>query len=652
MKFTNVTLFSLLSTSLLLPAVPAHSEDIHNLKDMLVTASRTPLSSNQTGSSFTIIDSDQIAQSQAVHVSDLLRSVPGIAVSRSGGIGAQTSIRLRGAEADQTLVLIDGIEANDPGQGSGYDFAHLLTSDVERIEIIRGPQSSLWGSDAMAGVINIITKEAGNGRQVTGDLEGGSFTTGRAAAGFSERSGNHHIAINANFLRSDGTNVAEQGDEDDAYRNATLNLKAGLNPLDNLELSLVARHTKAEKEFDPAPFPAFVPADGDRESESSRAYALAKAKLDLFSGTWQHIISAAITDTNNENFADGIESSSTEGEKRKFSYQTNVFFDTPTFADASHTLTFAFENESEDFKQRGTPSFFGDPNQDQDFTNNSYIVEYRLGLWEQLFLSASARHDANDLFDNATTYRGSAAYNIPNTGTTLRGTYGTAVKNPSFTDRFGFTPDTFFGNPNIKPEESKGWEIGFDQRLLDDRVLVSMTLFRDRLEDEINGFFFDPTLGGFGGFTAVNIDGKSEREGVEFAVQAEITSNLNLSGSYTYVDSTQDDGAGNQIREIRRPEHTASLNANYRFMDDKANVNLGIDYTGEQNDSDFSTFPATAVILDDYVLVNMASEYALNRSFSLFGRIENLLDEDYRDVFGFDTPSIAAYAGVRVNLDL
>ena len=652
MKPTKITILSLLGTSLLLPTLPTSAEDIHNLKDMLVTASRTPLSSNQTGSSFTIIDSDQIAQRQAVHVSDLLRHVPGIAVSRSGGVGAQTQIRLRGAEADQTLILIDGIEANDPAQGSGYDFAHLLTSDIERIEIIRGAQSSLWGSDAMAGVINIITKEAGDGRQVTGAVEGGSFTTGHAAAGFSERSGNHHIAINGNFLRSDGTNVAEQGNEDDAYRNTTLNLKAGINPLDNLDLSFVARHTDAEKEFDPTPFPAFVPEDGDRVSENKQTYAMAKARLDLFEGVWQHIVSVAFTDTDNKRISDGVEDSSTQGEKLKFSYQTNVFFDTPAFADASHTLTFAFENESEDFKQRGAPSFFGDPNQDQDFTNNSYIVEYRLGLWEQLFLSASARHDANDLFDNATTYRGSVAYNISNTGTTLRGAYGTAVKNPSFTDRFGFTPDTFFGNPNIKPEESKGWEIGIDQRLLDDRVTVGVTLFHERLEDEINGFFFDPTLGGFGGFTAVNIDGKSEREGVEFAVQAEITSSLNLNSSYTYVDSTQDDGTGSQIREIRRPEHTASLNANYRFMGDKGNINLGIDYTGEQNDSDFSTFPATAVTLDNYVLVNLTSEYALNRSFSLFGRIENLLDEDYRDVFGFDTPGVAAYAGIRMNLDL
>ena len=649
MKFTNITLFSLLSTSLLLPAIPTQAESIHNLKDILVTASRTPLSSQQTGSSFTIINADQIAQRQAVHVSDLLRSIPGIAVSRSGGIGAQTSIRLRGAEADQTLVLIDGIEANDPATGSGFDFAHMLTSDIERIEIIRGPQSSLWGSDAMAGVINIITKTAGEGSTLTGLLEGGSFSTAHGAVGVSERGANHHIAINGNFVRSDGTNVAEQGDEDDAYKNATLNLKAGINPLNNLDLSFVARHTTADKEFDPAPFPAFLPADGDRESKSKQTYAMARAKLDLYDGIWQHIASIAFTDTDNDNFADGLETNSTQGEKLKFGYQTSVFIDTPTFADASHTFTLAIESEREEIIQTGTASFFGDPNQQQHFTNNGYVFEYRLGLWEQLFASTSVRYDDNDVFDNTTTYRGSLAYQIPNTGTTLRGSYGTAVKNPSFTDRFGFTPDTFLGNPNLDPEKSKGWEIGVDQRLLNDRITISATLFRERLEDEINGFSFDA---GLGGFTAVNIDGKSEREGVELAVIAEVTNSLAINASYTYVDSTQDDGTGIQIREIRRPEHVASLNTNYRFMDNKANINLGIDYTGEQNDSDFSTFPSTLVTLDNYVLVNLAGEYSISKTFSLFGRIESLLDEDYRDVFGFDTPGIAGYAGIKVNLDL
>jgi vitamin B12 transporter len=415
---------------------------------------------------------------------------------------------------------------------------------------------------------------------------------------------------------------------------------------------VLARHTIAEKDFDPAPFPAFVPADGDRESKSTQTYIMGRAKLDLFDGGWQHIASVAFTDTDNDNFANGEENTSTQGEKLKFSYQTSIFFDTTAFADASHTVTLAIETETEKFKQTGKASFFGDPNQEQRFTNNGFVAEYRLDLWDRLFISTSVRYDDNDLFENPITYRGSIAYNITTTGTTLRGAYGTAVKNPSFTDRFGFTPDTFFGNPNLDPERSKGWEVGIDQDLFNDRMRISLTFFHERLEDEINGFFFDPILGTFGGFTAVNIDGESERKGVEVSVQTDITDSLMIIGSYTYVDSTQENVLGKQVREIRRPEHVASLNANYRFLNDKANINLGINYTGKQNDNDFSTFPATPVSLDDYVLVNLAAEYSFTENISLFGRIENLLNQDYRDIFGFDTPGIAGYAGIRMNLDL
>lgn len=650
MKFEKTLVLGLLSTSLLLPAQAEHSENSE--ENLLVTASRTPLPRQQTAASYTVIDAEDIALKQAVYVSDLLREVPGVAISRSGGAGKLTELRLRGAESDQVLVLIDGVEANDPAQGARFDFANLLANDIERIEVIRGPQSALWGSDAMAGVINIITKSGSDtdNTQITGILEGGSFTTTQTGVGVSNRGSNYRFAFNSNYIRTDGTNVAEQGDEDDGYENVTLNLRGGVNPLDNLDLSLSVRHTDSETEFDPAPFPAFVPADGDNVTDSTQTYAQGRAKLDLLSGHWQHIFGISYTDTDNDNFSNGARSTSTEGEKFKLHYQTNVFFDTPAFADASHTLTFLVENEEEDFVQTGTATSFGDPNQQQEFTNTGFVAEYRVSLFEQLFLSGSVRHDDNDVFDDATTYRTGIAYNFVATGTTLRGNYGTAVKNPTFSDRFGFSPNTFIGNPNLKPEKSKGWEVGIDQALFDDRAKVSITYFNDRLEDEINGFSFDSTLGGF---TAVNVDGESRREGVEFSFNAMLTDQLDLTGAYTYIHATEADRTtGIQVREIRRPRNIASLNGNYRFYNERANVNLGIDYHGEQTDRNFGTFPATVVSLDDYILVNLAGQYELDSRFTLFGRIENLLDEDYRDVFGFNTPGIAAYAGIRVNLDL
>jgi len=631
----------------------ASEEDAEELEPLVVTASRTAVPLARAGSSITLISRQEIEQRHAQFVIDLLREVPGVAVSRSGGVGQFAQARLRGAEANQTLILIDGIEANDPGLGSEFDFADLLAFDVESIEVIRGPQSSLWGSDALAGVISITTRRAEHPLRLTGHAGGGSFGTFRGGGSLERKSQKYHLAVFGTHYQSDGINVAEHGDEDDGYTNGTVSLRGGVDPLPGLSIEAVGRHTDGRSEFDPTPFPLFRPADGDREREVEQNYGRVQATLDLFEGGWQHRLGAAITDTDNDNFEDGVEETSTNGEKFKIDYQTSVFFETAVLADAVHTLTFAFEHEREEFVQRGTPSFFGDPNQDQDTTNIGYVGEYRLEVWDQVFLSGAVRQEDNDLFEDATTYRATVAYVHPSWSTKLHGSYGTGVKNPSFTERFGFTPDTFFGNPNLAPEKSEGWEIGIEQPFFRGRLTAGATYFDEQLEEEINGFFFDPALGPFGGFTPVNTDGESERQGVEMILTAIPLEGFSLKGAYTYTDSTQpDEVTGQDVREIRRPEHVASLAGNYRFLADRANINLTVEYTGEQIDNDFSTVPATRVTLDHYTLVNLAMSYALHEKVRVFGRVENLLDEDYQDVFGFETPGIGGLLGLEVGLDL
>lgn len=619
---------------------------------MLVTASRTPVDARQVGSSITVIDSQEIEARQAVFVTDLLRSVPGVSVSQSGGIGSFTQLRIRGAEANQTLVLIDGIEVNDPGIGSEFNFADLLAADVERIEVIRGPQSSLWGSDAVGGVINIITKKADGPLRVEGFVDGGSFGSIKAGGAISQRWDMFDFSLRGQQYETDGTNAAERGGEEDGYRNGTVNLNIGLSPLENLNFSIVGRHTEAEREFDPADAPSFKPSDGDNETDVSETYGLLQADLDLFEGAWQHKVGAAITSTDSDNFESRAETTSTQGKRFKLNYQTSIMVDAPKLADSNHTLTFALEREQEEFKQSGEVTDFGNPNQKQNLTHYSYITEYRMGLLQRLYLGGAIRHDDNEEFDDATTYRGMLSYVHPESNTKLWGAYGTGVKNPTFTERFGFTPDTFFGNPDLRPERSKGWEIGIAQPFLGDRASLSLSYFNDRLEDDINGFFFDPALGEFGGFTAVNVSGESERQGVEFTLRTRVFEHLNITSTYSWTDSKQPDADGRQTREIRRPEHQASLILDYRFLEDKANIHLGVDYVGEQRDSDFSTFPAGSVTLDDYTLVSLAASYQVLPALELFTRVENLLDEEYQDVFGFETPGIAGFAGARVKFNL
>jgi vitamin B12 transporter len=454
----------------------AIAETVTELEPLVVTASRTAIPAQQAGATMTVVTREQLEQRQVPFVADILREVPGLAVNRSGGVGALTQIRLRGAKADQILVLIDGVEANDLASRSAFDFAHLLTADVERIEILRGPQSALWGSDALAGVINIITRPGRGPLGFSGALEGGSFGTVHTQARLAGGGEHYDFSLSGAYVDMDGTNVARKGEEDDGYENITGFLKGGVKLLENLSLNVIARHTDATTEFDPAPFPLFLPVDGDEESDVEQNYARTQAVLDLFNGSWQHVFGIAITDTDNEFF----------------------------------------------------------PNQDQSFANVGYVGKYRLGLWDRLFISGSVRHDDNDVFESATTYRATGAYLFPGWGTRLHGSYGTGIKNPTFLDRFGFLPDQFKGNPNLKPEESEGWDIGIEQPFWDDRISSGVTYFEEDLKDEIDGFFFDPALGAL---TAINLEGTSEREGVEVTARVELFKGFNLTGVYTYVDS-------------------------------------------------------------------------------------------------------------------
>lgn len=361
----------------------------------------------------------------------------------------------------------------------------------------------------------------------------------------------------------------------------------------------------------------------------------------MFDGAWEHIAGTALTKTDNENFRSGVKETRTKGEKTRFDYQTNMYFDTQNVVDASHVITLSVDYEEDTFEQSDT--IFGGFSNVREVTNTTGLVaSYRIGLWERLFLSGSIRNDNNSDFKDATTYRVTAAYNLPDLGTRIHGNYGTSNKRPTFTELFGFFPGFFIGNPNLNPEKSKSWDVGFEQSLWQGRANVGATYFHSRLENEINGFFFTGT-----GFTAVNVDGISKRQGVEITTDAQLTNNLELSAAYTWLDATQPDATGNQIMEVRRPRNTASVNLNFAFLNDRANANLNISHTGTQKDTNFAT--GVTVDLDSYTLIDLATSYRIMKNISIYGKVENLLDEDYQDVFGFQTPGIGGIVGINMN---
>ena len=620
------------------------------LPDTVVSASRVEVPSSQVGSSVTVITGEEMQERQIRVVADALRDVPGVSVNRTGPRGLFTQVRIRGNEGNHTKVFIDGVEANDPSGDVEFDFAHLLAADIERVEIIRGPQSALWGSDAIGGVINVITKKGKKGLQANGYLEAGSFNTYSGNAAVRGAGRNYRYSASGSFLKTDGINMSRFGSEKDGYKNGTLNVSGAVDPMESLELSANGTYIANNVQSDPQDFVVGSPfeglfIDGDQERKGEQFYGRAQAKLKSFGGQWENIFGGNYTGTDFENTVDNTFSSTNAGSKSRLDYQSNLFLSTPKVADAQHTLTFFAEYTHETFTNESAAFPAADQNQAQNTA--SVAGEYLVGLWQRVFLTGSLRYDDNDKFENATTYRGTAAYLHPESGSRLHGSIGTGVKNPGFFDLFGFFPGTFIGNPNLSPEKSWGWDLGFEQKFFRERLLMDLTYFRSVLTDEIVTVFLPggpPFL-----TTVANQTGNSNRQGIEFSAKAELAEDLSMTAAYTWTDATDPDGRV----EVRRPEQIASLAFNYLLPSKRGNVNLNIQYNGPMQDNEFSSStPNDRVDLPSFTLVTLAGAYSVNKSVQLFARIENLLNQNYEEVWSAQSPGIGVFGGLRLSTDL
>jgi len=629
----------------LAPAADAVAQEMTRVApETVVTATRVPLPPEQVGSAVTVLEEDDLERRQTTHISDILREVPGVAVNRAGPVGSVTQVRLRGAEANQTVVLIDGIEVADP-TNSEFNFADLLASDIERVEILRGPQSALWGADAIGGVVNIITKRGRDGFEAEGSVEAGSFNTVQSHAALRGGQEGLNGAVAVTHLRTDGTDISRGPGDDDGHENLTFSTTGGVSLLDNLEIEVAGRYIDSENEFDPQDFsfPATPTAglviDGDELQETEQLFGRIEAKLDLFDGLWQQRASLSASDVDKDFFSDGARTSTNKGRRARADYQSTFQLSTSELAEAEHTLILLAEREDERFENIGaTPA--SPENQKRFRKSTGLVAEYRLGLFDRLFLSGAIREDINTDFQNATTWRATAAYVVEPTGTRLHGSYGKGVTNPTFFEQFGFFPGSFEGNPDLKPESSRGFDVGVEQPFFDGRVVLDVTYFRADLEDEI-ATIFDP---GTGLLTVENEQGESERQGVEVSLNAEPLPGLVVDAAYTFTDSEDADGR----EEVRRPRHIASLAANQSFLDERASLGFTVRYNGEQEDSDFRPTTGDRVTLDDYALVDLQGRYRISDNAEIFGRIENLLDDRYEEVFSFRSSGLGAFAGIRV----
>ena len=630
----------MLCISFVMPNIASAQQADGDMENILVSASLLPITINRSANAITIIDRNEINNRAVVSVSDLLRDVAGLAVSRSGAQGSQTQIRMRGGEANHLLVLIDGVEANNPAQSDEFNWGTLVAAHIERIEIIRGPQSSMLGSDAMAGVVNIITRSTDQPLSANAFFETGGFNTQNNGISIGFKDGGFDMRLGVSDLQTDGENISRSGSEKDGYENTNLNLKSGWRASDQLRLTFVARQSDGMNEYDAdSDFDSLID-DQDNVSKFRSATMQLKADYSSFNGHWQHQLSMAQSTNKNAEFNQRTPGTVTDSNKDQYRLVSSLLWD-----ELNHRLSLLIEREEEEFQQRGPINDYGvfgiyDPNQSRSRDTDSLALEYRADISEKLTLAVSTRHDDNSEFNSSDTSRVEAIYQI-NDSVRLRSAYGTAIKNPTFTERFGFYTN-FIGNPSLEPEESSNWELGIDQLFNQGGSTLSVTFFNSELENEIDGNFMDPVTFRY---TSKNRQGLSKRQGMELTTVNKLNDAVSLNTSYTYTDSVESDGANRLVDEVRRARHIGSLNLSWQAMD-SLHINANAQYNGSQMDV---VYPKN-VKLADYTVVNLSANYRATPNLDVYVRFDNLLNESYEEVFSYQTLGFSANVGVRYKL--
>lgn len=604
------------------------------LDTILVSEGLTPVEQEKSGRAFTVISGEELEHKQIRHVADALRQVPGFAVSRSGQAGGLTQVRVRGAEANHLLVMVDGVEVNELSTGE-FDFGSLLVDGIDRIEVLRGPQSAFWGSNALAGVVNIITKRgerngfAGSARSEVGS--DGSWLGGVSLRGGGET---YDVALSGAFQRVGGVNISDFGDEKDGDRNATLNARFAADLSSALTVDGTFRLMDQKTDVDPQDFTWGSPTygrviDGPDETGKREIFGSLGATHVSLDGALTQKARFTAGDMYRENLASGFLSWS-DGNRYTGSYQASYQFETPGALDASHQLTAGYEWERETF----APSHL---TQTLERDTNSLVGEYRGAFLDRFFVNAGVRHDLNDRFGDATTYSLSGAWKIT-PATRLHASIGTGVTAPTFFEQFGYVPGSFVGNPGLVPEKSTGWDVGVEQRFFHGMVVTDITYFHQDLTNEIVAA---PT-------TVINQNGQSNRRGVEVAATLDLFNGFTATATYTYTKSTEQTAAGGQrLDEVRRPQHSGSFSTAYQFYENRARVFGEVVFNGKMYDQDFAEFPALRVALPAYTVVNVGGSFKFTENLEAYGRVDNLLDADYEEVFDYNSPGLTAFVGVK-----
>jgi vitamin B12 transporter len=610
-------------------------DDANAVDQVVVTAGRAADKLSETPVSMTVITAETLRQRQAVVVSDLLSRTPGVTVTRNGGVGGSTQVRIRGAESDQTAVLIDGVKLNDPSAtGGGYNFATLLAGDVDRIEVLRGPQSTLWGSQAIGGVVSMITRTPDGPLSGDATVEGGSRATayarvgvgaGGAWGGWRLAAGSYTTAGVSNFDEAMG------GREKDGYHNTALSGRLDLNVTDWASLDARLSYAAGRNEFDGFPAPAFAFADTAEYGKTKELVSYLGARLSNFDGALQSRVGYSYTQTDRDNDDPSQAPTKTfdaRGTDNSLEYQ-GVWTINPVWR-----AVFGAQTERTWFRTAAPSSFDPNPTPDRHAAGmDSVYGQLQAKPVEGLTLTGGVRHDDHDTFGGAATYQAGAVWS-PNAGTTVfRANYGEGFKAPSLYQLY-----SDYGTTTLEPEEAKSWDIGVEHSVLDGRLRGAITYFSRDTKNQID-FQSNNTPPNFGGYANT---AKTRSDGVEVEGSFEVSSLLTLSANYTDMDAINRSAGANYGKDlVRRAGETAAANAELSLAKGLTG-GVTVQYVGHSFDN-----AANTRRLKSYVLTDVRIAYPINDRVELYGRVENLFDQPYETLYRYGTLGRGAFAGVR-----
>lgn len=647
-NFLRPTRAFLLTSAVFCGVIPAHlaaedalTDELDPSEIIVTAATRTEQSLDRIGQTVSVIDLAEIERRQTQNVADILRTIPGVAISRNGSIGGVTTVFIRGAESDQTVALIDGVKLNDPSTpGGGFNFGNLMTGNIQRIEVLRGAQSVLWGSQAIGGIVNMVTRQPTEELQVNARGEYGFRDTVNLVANASGKAGPLSASVGAGWFRTDGiSNFAESrgGIERDPFENVGANANFNLALSDAVSLDARGWYSRGTVNLDGFPPPAFAFADTNEESLTREIVAYTGLNAALLGGRFRNRLGFALTDTDRRNTAlDGTprETFRGRGRNERLEYQGIVDIT------KGWETTFGLEQEISSFATASS----GGPESTARARIYSAYAQVIGTLAEGFTVTGGVRHDDHDRFGGATTFGTSAVYNLAATGTAIRASYAEGFKVPSL---FQLLSD--FGNTTLAPERSAGWDAGVTQSLVDGRLELSATYFERDSENLI--LFIGCPLPRTGicanrPFGTYDNIGLARARGAEFGVTMRPTDALQVQFTHGLVDArNRTAGTANFDRRLpRRPENSSSLLVDYRWP-----FALETGFTITNVSSTFEN-AANSISLPGYTLADIRVMMPISNNLQLTARIENLFDEEYETAFRFGQMPRAAFVGVRARM--